>query len=282
MLAHQNVCNICDSMTMRILNGARKCFLVGSVLVGITAAAQGSAAQSVEMAELSARPALVEPSHTSVTGEQILADLVKHNELRNAELQRYSAIRTYSVTDLNGKVHAKEIVRMEYIAPDKKTFETVTGEGSDLIRHLVLNRLMESEASAAEGKERRDSSITAENYTFHVLGEEDLGMHHCFVVEALPKRPDKFLFEGKVWIDSTEFAIVKISGHPAKKLSFWVTRADFVRQYEKTGGFWLPARDETLVDVRLYGKKILNIEHYINSVNGLASLMEPAPIVSSR
>lgn len=269
-------------MTMRILNGARKCFLAGSVLVGITAAANGSAAQSVDMTELLARPALVGPSHTSVTGEQILRDLVKHNELRDVELRRYSAIRTYSVTDLNGKIHAKEIVRMEYIAPDKKTFETITGEGSDLIRHLVLNRLMESEASAAEGREHRDSSITAENYTFHVLGEEDLGMHHCFVVEALPKRPDKFLFEGKMWIDSTEFAIVKISGHPAKKLSFWVTRADFVRQYEKIGGFWLPARDETFVDVRLYGRKILDIEHHINSVNGVASLTEPAHIVSSR
>jgi hypothetical protein len=90
-------------------------------------------------------------------------------------------------------------------------------------------------------------------------------------VEAIPKRNDKYLFEGKIWIDNSEFAVVKIAGHPAKKLSFWITRADFVRQYEKIGDFWLPVRDETVVEVKLYGKKILSIEHHINSVNGVPS-----------
>ena len=194
---------------------------------------------------------------------------MKHNELRSAQLQEYTAVRTYSVKDLSGKVHASETVRMKYVAPDKKTFVAIAEEGSGLVRHMVLNRLIESESSAAAGKEHHDSSITPANYTFTMLGEEDLGAHHCYVVEALPKRKDKYLFEGKVWIDSGEFAIVRIAGHPAKKLSFWITRADFVRQYEKFGDFWLPAKDETMVDVRLYGKKILLIEHHIDTVNGV-------------
>jgi hypothetical protein len=61
------------------------------------------------------------------------------------------------------------------------------------------------------------------------------------------------------------------------ELSFWVTRADFVRQYEKIGDFWLPAKDETFVDVKLYGKKILSIEHLINTVNGVTNtaLVDP-------
>jgi hypothetical protein len=166
---------------------------------------------------------------------------------------------------------------MEYVAPGKKTCVPVAEEGSAVVRHLVLNRLMESETSAAAGQEHHDSSITPANYVFHVLGEETLGAHHCFVVEAVPKRKDKYLFEGKVWVDSTDFAIVKIAGHPAKKLSFWVTQADFVRQYEKIGDFWLPAKDETLVDVRFYGKKILSIEHHINTVNGVTNTASLAP-----
>lgn len=98
-------------------------------------------------------------------------------------------------------------------------------------------------------------------------------------MQAIPKRKDKFLFEGKIWIHSNDFAVVKIAGHPAKKLSFWITRADFVRQYDKIGGFWLPVQDETLVNVRIYGKKILRIEHHISSVNGvsLAALIERNP-----
>ena len=213
----------------------------------------------------------------SSTGEHIFADLVKHSELRNAALQQYSATRTYSVSDVSGKVHAKETVRMEYIAPDKKTFVTLDEEGSAIVRHLVLNRLIESEVSTAAGQDHRDSSITPANYTFHLVGEEDLGAHHCYVVEAFPKRRDKYLFEGKVWIDSREFAIVRIAGHPARNLSFWVTRADFVREYEKVNDFWLPRKDETTVDVRMYGRKILSIDHHIDTVNRVLSSNNAAP-----
>jgi hypothetical protein len=255
---------------MQILRTTKACFQAALLVVVISGAENPTVGQTSQGSEPLARAEPV-PTQPAASGDEIFADLVKHNELRNAGLREYSAVRTYAVTDLNGKVHAKEIVRMEYTAPDKKTFETVAEEGSAVVRSLVLKRLMESEMSAAAGKEHHDSSITPANYAFHVVGEEDLGIHHCFVVEALPKRKDKYLFEGRIWIDSSEFAVVKIAGHPARKLSFWITRADFVRQYEKIGDFWLPARDETFVDVRLYGKKILSIDHHINSVNGVTS-----------
>jgi outer membrane lipoprotein-sorting protein len=235
--------------------------LLAALIFAITAA----------VAAPSAQPAQNQNAPAPAGGEQIFANLVKHNELRNTALQQYSATRTYSVSDVHGKVHAKETVRMEYTAPDKKTFITLDEEGSVVVRHLVLNRLMESEALTAAGQDHRDSAITPANYTFQLLGEEDLGSHHCFIVEAVPKRKDKYLFEGKVWIDSREFAIVKIAGHPAKNLSFWITKADFVRRYEKVNNFWLPQKDETTVDVRLYGRKILSIEHHIDTVNRVLS-----------
>ena len=64
-----------------------------------------------------------------------------------------------------------------------------------------------------------------------------------------------------------DYAVVRIEGHPAKKLSFWIQRADFVRQYQKIDGFWLPQKDETFVQVRLYGTKVLTIEHQNYVVN---------------
>lgn len=236
------------------------------IIVGIAETGVRTAGQSARNTD---PPGEVAPVQPGISGEIIFAELVRHNELRSDRLREYSAVRTYSVTNLSGKVHARETVRMEYIAPDKKTFVTTSEEGSYLVRHMVLNRLIESETSTTVGKEHRDSSITPANYTFTVLGQEEVGNHHCFVVQAVPRREDKYLFAGKVWIDNREFAIVKIAGHPAKRLSFWVTRAEFVRQYEKFGEFWLPSKDETLVDVRVYGKKVLTIEHHIEKVNGM-------------
>jgi Outer membrane lipoprotein-sorting protein len=143
------------------------------------------------------------------------------------------------------------------------------------VRHLVLNRLMESEIDAASGKSHRDSTINSANYTFRLLGEQDLGGNRCFVVQAIPTRKDKYLFDGKVWIDSQDYAVVQIVGHPAKKLSMWVDKADFVRRYQKIGGFWLPLKDETSVHVRLYGSKILTIDHQSYTINEVRSAQAP-------
>jgi hypothetical protein len=136
-----------------------------------------------------------------------------------------------------------------------------------MVRGTVLKRLIESESETSSGRAHHDSSIKPANYEFTLVGEQDLGPYHCFVVDATPKRRDKYLFEGKVWIDAHDYAIVRIAGRPAKSLSFWITRADFVRQYQKVGEFWFPARDETLADVRVVGKKILTIDHLNYAVN---------------
>jgi hypothetical protein len=84
------------------------------------------------------------------------------------------------------------------------------------------------------------------------------------------------LFAGKIWIDVEDYAVVRIEGHPAKKLSFWIEQADFVRQYQKIDGFWLPQRDVTFVQVRLYGKKALTIDHQDYSVNRSVGDVESA------
>jgi len=71
-----------------------------------------------------------------------------------------------------------------------------------------------------------------------------------------------------VWIDTEDYAIVRIAGHPAKKLSFWIDRADFVREYQRIDGFWLPKKDETFVKVRMYGHKVLSIDHQNYTITG--------------
>ena len=211
--------------------------------------------------------ARVEPLKPGVTESRVLAELAAHNEERKAALHDYTVLRTYQVVDLKGKVHAEEIGRMEFFSPDKKAFTLTSESGSGLVRHMALNALINSEIEAAAGKEHRDSAISTDNYSLNLLGEQQLGPYHCFVAEAVPKRKDKYLFEGRVWIDANDYSVVRIEGHPATKLSFWIQRADFVRQYQKIDGFWLPERDETLVHVRLYGKKILKIEHRNYVVN---------------
>jgi hypothetical protein len=237
-----------------------------AALVAIAMLATEANAQAAEQ-ELPQLSAVIEPLRRGVTESQVFAELAAHNEQRRSALHDYSVLRTYQVIDLKGKVHAEEVGHMEFLSPDKKTFTVTSESGSGLVRNMALNPLIKSEIETAAGKEHHDSAISADNYSLNLLGEQQVGPYRCFVAEVRPNRKDKYLFEGKLWIDVKDYSVVRIEGHPAKKLSFWIQRAEFVRQYQKIDGFWLPQKDQTLVQVRLYGKKVLTIDHRDYAVN---------------
>ena len=240
--------------------------LGAAAMVAIAMLATEANAQAAEE-ELPQLSTVIEPLRPGVTESQVFAELAAHNEQRRSALHDYSVLRTYQVIDLKGKVHAEEVGHMEFLSPDKKTFTVTSESGSGLVRNMALNPLIKSEIETAAGKEHHDSAISADNYSLNLLGEQQVGPYRCFVAEVRPNRKDKYLFEGKLWIDVEDYSVVRIEGHPAKKLSFWIQRADFVRQYQKIDGFWLPQKDQTLVQVRLYGKKVLTIDHRDYAVN---------------
>jgi hypothetical protein len=252
--------------------------LVAAVFVVLTVFVVEARAQSAPEYQ-SDVIAPLEPVRPGVSADQLLADLDAHNQLRKSTLRDYTVVRTYRLADTKGKVHAEEVGRMEFRAPDRKTFVVMSESGSGLIRRKALNPLISSEVEAAAGKEHHDSSITAANYSLELLGEQQIGPYRCFVANAIPKREDKYLFEGKMWIDVNDYAVVRIEGHPAKRPSFWIQRADFMRQYQKIDGFWLPQKDQTLVQVRLYGKKVLTIAHQDYVVNAAQNKNEVKPLV---
>jgi len=247
--------------------------LLIAIAVGLPARTTLGADQSVPPLAETISP--LQAGFEGLTGDEVFAKLLEHNRIRETRLRQYTARRTYEVTNDQGKRYARELVRVDYQAPDHKSFHTESEEGSGLVRKMVLKRLIESEAETASGRAHHDSAIKPANYEFNLLGEQDVGPYHCLLVQATPKRKDKYLFEGRVWIDAQDYAIVKIAGQPAKSLSFWITRADFVRQYQKIGEFWLPAQDETWVRMRLSGKKILTIQHRDYAVNEHLGGSEP-------
>ena len=255
------------------LGRARELVAIAFVL-GATSVASMAQGQSFVSQPLTEDARLTHSAPAGLTSDEIVARMLERNLLRNERLRRYSAVRTYEIRNSEGKLAAQAVVRVDYVAPDRKTFNKTSEKGSGIVRHLVFDRLMQSESETSSGREHRNSAITTANYTFTLSGEDDIGPYHCFVLEAAPKSKEKYLFEGKIWIDAQDFAVVKIAGHPARKPSFWINRADFVRQYQRIDGFWLPLRDETLVEVKIYGRRVFIVDHQqyvINPVNPLQS-----------
>ena len=242
-------------------------FLLAATVLLVTAS--GVAATSLTNQEGSDSQVVgpLEPLRSAVTGRFILAELVTHNERRSGALLEYAAVKRHQVIDSKGEMYAEEIDHIEYNAPGNKTFVVTSENGWGPAGHFTLYQLIASEIDATAEWDDRDSSITPANYKLDPLGEQQVGAFHCFVVQAMPKRKEKDLFEGKIWIDVQDYAIVRIEGHPVKRPSFWIAREDSVRQYQKIDGFWLPQKDETTVHVRLYGTKLLTIDHWNYVVN---------------
>jgi hypothetical protein len=186
---------------------------------------------------------------------------VEYNHYKESHLLQYSVVQTYVVKNAKGRSLAETVVRMEYRAPGVKTFTTQFARGSRLIRQLVFKPLMEQEVQTAAGRGRQASAIGPGNYAFELLGEEQVDPYHCFVVRAIPRRKDKYLFEGKIWVNAKDFGIVKITGHPAKKPSFWMKQVDFERGYQRVDGFWLPFSDNAVADIRFFGRRTLTIDY---------------------
>jgi len=187
--------------------------------------------------------------------------MMENDRVRSERLLGYSAIRKYEIQNSDGRISAQAVVQETYLAPSSKFFSKISEQGSGVIRHLVFDRLLQSEEESASEQYRGKGAISPANYEFTFTGTEDLSGRKCYVFSVSPTRVDRYLFEGRIWIDAEDFAIARIEGQPAKKPSFWIKHAEFQRQYQRIDGFWLPWRDETIVDVKANGTKLFRIEH---------------------
>jgi len=252
-------------MTTRFTYSSRWGFF--ACLLGIAPAALAQGNSFASQPDANMPPSVYTAPNATLTSDDVIARMLERNRSRSLQLRRYSEVRTYEIRNSQGKLAAQAVVQVNYEAPDRKDFSKTSERGSLIVRHLVFDRLMEGESETTSGREHHDSAITAENYEFGLAGEESLGPYRCFVLEVTPKRRDKYLFEGKIWVDADDFAIVRIVGHPAKKPSFWINDAEFVRQFQKIDGFWLPYRDETSVEVKKYGRRTFTVDHQRYVIN---------------
>lgn len=207
--------------------------------------------------------AVVQDSSVPVqlTDDELFSKLHERHDWQQSHLSEFSVARTYTVRNDKGVAVAQEVVTMKYIPPGTKAFTVVSTKGSGFVRTHVFQRLMAREAARTKNQNDSDALITPENYKFEITGKEQVGTYECIVVHAIPRHKKSDLFEGKIWIDRQEFAIVKIKGHLAKSPSFWVKRVEFERQYEKISGFFVLLRETAIADIRIYGRWTLTVDH---------------------
>jgi hypothetical protein len=64
----------------------------------------------------------------------------------------------------------------------------------------------------------------------------------AYVLKVIPKTGNKYLIDGKVWADATDYSIIRIEGKPARNPSFWVHSVHFEHIYQRVDQFWFAQR----------------------------------------
>jgi hypothetical protein len=121
--------------------------------------------------------------------------------------------------------------------------------------------------------------MVPQNYEFRLIGSEPLQGRPAYVIDVIPKRSDKYLFRGRIWVDAADFALARAEGEPAKNPSFWTRSVHFVQQYRKSGPFWFPAETTSVTEAHIFGTTDVSIRYFdysplSNSARGSA---RPAP-----
>jgi hypothetical protein len=215
---------------------------------------------------LSAEGKLKERSDTPRLGtppsiDTLLRRMSEANIRRESLLAGYSGVRTYKAENGFTRSRAETVVKVTFRSPAQKKFQVISESGTKIIRTKVFKPALEAETEAQRPQVKQRSAVNAHNYELSFLGEEEIRGRLCYLLNIRPRRKDKFLLRGQVWIDSQDFAIVRVQGHLVKLPSFWTRKVEYRRDYQKIGDIWLPLHDQSTSQLFMFGKSTLTIDY---------------------
>ena len=182
--------------------------------------------------------------------------------LEVAEQQNPAKAHGYMMTRSYKLFHGDEIepvsqttAEITFVPPRTKSYVIKQSSGISRGKNLVRD-ILDLESVPTE----TSSEISRQNYEFVFLREEELGSIPVYLLRIIPKRNEKNLLNGLVWVDKKTFRIQRIEGTPAKKPSWWLKNIEITLQYTDLEGLWLPNYLSSTATVRLVGSYLLTGE----------------------
>ena len=172
-----------------------------------------------------------------------------------AQSRPYEVTREYKVFRGDDKQPTSEVMtQINFVPPDIKTYKITQARGNSRGEKMVRELLNRETESAKKG---HGSEISRTNYDFVFLRQENFGVVPEYVLRIVPKRKDKFLLRGWIWVDASTYRIRRIEGVPAKSPSFWIKDIHITLQFAQLGGMWVPISFDAIATVRLLGQYTL-------------------------
>lgn len=199
---------------------------------------------------------------TLPTAEQVMSRMAAQDLERQSSIEGYAGMRRYVLENQNFQKRAEMVVRVKGDPDGTKHFEVVSEDGWKAANSHVLRKMLESESETSRPELRATTKLNFTNYQFLIVGTETVSGRKAYVLETKPKRKDKYLFEGRIWVDAEDYALVRAEGSPAKNPSFWTKSTHFVQVYQKSGPLWFPFSTQSITEARLFGTTDVHIEYF--------------------
>jgi len=139
--------------------------------------------------------------------------------------------------------------------------ETITPTGEDgnaLLNSMIVDQVLNGEASLAAPQARESVLINSSNYEMTPeSGRVQVSGHECVVVDLQSRQTGTGLFNGKVWVDDTTFGFVHLEGAPSEAPNVMVGNITFAWDYATVDGLNMQVHAESHASSPLLGNVTL-------------------------
>jgi hypothetical protein len=192
-------------------------------------------------------------TQSSALNVATITSRMAHAQTENqARFRPYIVTRDYKMFGKDGREAKSEVTANIAFAPPnlkKYTVQRATGSG---LGETIVRRMLEGEIAMTKKSSATD--ISEDNYNFRFVREEDVDGKRCHVLEMLPRRKDKNLLRGNVWVDANTYLLRRAEGSLAMNPSWWVRDVNIVLLFGDAGGMWLQTGLEATANVRMPGQ----------------------------
>lgn len=200
-----------------------------------------------------------------------------------ASYRPYRVFRDYRFFDGDkDKVSAQVLAEVDFQPPNSKSYVIREATGSDRGEKLV-RKMLEHERKASQ--DHSDIELSRQNYDFAFLRQEVRNGAMCYVLQLIPKRKEKNLLKGAMWVDANTYLIHHIEGELAKSPSFWLKEVRLSMDFNRVAGMWLRTTTEAVASVRFFGKhsmKAHDLRYETGTVVAAARRPKPTRTASAR
>jgi len=150
----------------------------------------------------------VSVAQTSATPDtrSIVDRMLRAQQENKAKVRPFTVKRGYLLLDKQDQQKAQVVANITVLPPDSKQYNIESSSGG-------MGKKFYETFSAKRTEPPRDAQrkeLSLDNYNFQLLGEQTLDGQRCFLLSMNPRREEKDLLRGKLWVDAETYNIRRV------------------------------------------------------------------------